>query len=50
MTYEGRSTRATNRILMVLVIVTIAIVAFWAMSGGLDEIVVTQGEIPAVSE
>ena len=38
LTYQGHSTRAANRVLIALVVVTIAIVALWAMSGGLDEI------------
>lgn len=50
MTYEGRATRVTNRVLMALVVITIAVVAFWAMAGGLDEIPVTQAEVAGVTE
>lgn len=50
MTYTGNSSRATNRVLIALVVVTIAIVAFWATNGGLDEIQVAQTETAVVSE
>lgn len=50
MTYTGNSTRTTNRVLIVLVVVTIAIVAYWAMNGGLDEIQVAETETVVVSE
>lgn len=50
MTYEGRSTGATNRILMTLVIITIVLVAYWAVTGGLDQIPLNQVEGPTVSE
>lgn len=49
MTYTGNS-RSTNRVLIALVIVTIAIVAYWAMNGGLDEIQVAETETSVVSE
>lgn len=41
MTYVGRSSRSTNRVLIALVVITILIVAWWALSGGLDQIAVT---------
>lgn len=50
MTYESRATRATNRVLMVLVVITILIVAFWAVNGGLDEIALTEAEPAIVTE
>jgi len=50
MTYTGKSTRTTNRVLIVLVVVTIAIVAYWATNGGLDEIQVAEPETVVVSE
>lgn len=37
MTYERRSA-AVNRIMTFLVVVTIAVVALWAIGGGLEEI------------
>lgn len=50
MTYTGNSKRPTSRVLNALVVVTIAIVAVWAMTGGLDEIQVTETETAVVSE
>lgn len=50
MTYTGNSTRPTSRVLTALVVVTIAIVAYWAVTGGLDEIQVTETETAVVSE
>lgn len=50
MTYESRATRATNRVLMGLVVMTILIVAFWAVNGGLDEIALTETEQVTVTE
>jgi hypothetical protein len=47
LTYTGNTSRSTNRVLTVLVVITIVIVAMWAMSGGLDEIQAGQPE-PAV--
>ncbi len=37
-TYDGRASRATNNVMKVLVILTIALVAYWAATGGLDRI------------
>ena len=42
MTFRGQSTRATNRVLMGLVLITILVVALWAINGGLDQIPVTE--------
>jgi len=50
MTYTGDSSRTTNRVLIALVVVTIAIVALWATNGGLDEIQVAETEPVVVSE
>lgn len=50
MTYTGNSTRASNRVLTVLVVITILVVAWWGMSGGLDEIQSTHVETAVVSE
>lgn len=50
MTYTGNSSRTTNRVMIALVVVTIAIVAFWAANGGLDEIQVAETETAVVSE
>lgn len=38
MTYEGNAARVGNRVMKVLVIITIVLVAYWAVNGGLDEI------------
>jgi len=35
---------------MALVLITIVLVAYWAMNGGLDEIPVTHAEAQTVSE
>lgn len=48
MTYTGNSSRATNRVMTVLVVMTIVIVAFWAMNGGLDEIQMAETETAVV--
>lgn len=50
MTYEGRQARASNRVLSALVIVTIVVVAFWAVRGGLESIPVTEAESVVVGE
>lgn len=50
MTYTGNTSRTTNRVMIALVVVTIAFVAFWAMNGGLDEIQVAETETAVVSE
>lgn len=46
LTYTGNTSRSTNRVLTVLVVITIVVVAMWAMTGGLDEI--QAGEADAV--
>ena len=50
MTYEGSRARAANRVLILLVVVTIVLVAYWAMNGGLDEILIHQPEPASLSE
>ena len=42
MTYQGAPSRTTNTVLKVLVIVTIIWVAYWAATGGLDQIVIPE--------
>lgn len=49
MTYQGQSARRTNRVLIVLVVVTIAVVAFWAVNGGFQEIPVADQGTTAVN-
>jgi hypothetical protein len=49
LTYRGSSARAGNRVLIVLVLVTIVVVAIWAMNGGLDDISAGQAETVTVS-
>lgn len=50
MTYAGNSSRSSNRVLIALVIITITVVALWAMSGGLDEIPASEAETVVVTE
>ena len=50
MTYVESGSRSVNRVLITLVVITIIVVAAWAMSGGLDEIQATQPETAVVSE
>jgi len=50
LTYTGNTSRSTNRVLTTLVVITIAVVAMWAMTGGLDEIQVSEPEPVVVSE
>lgn len=50
MTYVGNSARSTNRVLIALIIVTVLVVALWAMTGGLDQIAVAEAETVVVSE
>ena len=40
LTYEGQPTRSNTAILKTLVIITIAWFAYWAATGGLDQIAV----------
>lgn len=50
MTYVGNGSRSANRVLIALVIITILVVAVWAMRGGLDEIQATETDTVVVSE
>ena len=46
MTYQGQPSSSTNTILKVLVVILIIWVAYWASTGGLDQITTT-GSTPA---
>jgi len=48
LTYRGPAARQTNRVLIALVVIMIAVVAYWAVNGGLEEIPVSQ-QAPASS-
>lgn len=50
MTYVGNGSRSTNRVMIALVIITILVVAVWAMNGGLDEIQATEADTVVVSD
>jgi len=50
LTYAGNSARSSNRVLIALVVITILVVAYWALSGGLDEIQVAEAETAVVTE
>lgn len=50
MTYEGRHQRASNRVLTTLVVLTIVVVAIWAVGGGLEAIPVTEVESAIVTD
>lgn len=50
MTYEGRQARASRRVMTALVVMTIIIVAIWAVGGGLEAIPVTEVDSALVSE
>ena len=41
LTYEDQADRRANRVLIVLVVITIAVVAFWGVNGGLENVPVT---------
>ena len=47
MTYRGQPVGSSAQVLRALIIVTIALVAYWAVNGGLDQIPVA--DAPAVS-
>jgi hypothetical protein len=49
LTYRGPAAHRTNRVLIALVVVTIAVVAYWAVNGGLEEIPVSQQATTSVS-
>lgn len=50
MTFEGQAARRSNRVLILLVVITILIVAYWAIDGGFDEIGITSGDPTVVTE
>ncbi len=50
MTYEGEPSRRSNRVLQALVVVTIALVAFWAVTGGLEQIQVNDVNTATVTQ
>ena len=41
MTYQGQPSSSTNTILKVLVVILIVWVAYWAATGGFDQIAIT---------
>lgn len=45
MTYVGNTSRSTNRVLIALVVITVLIVAWWAGTGGLDQVPVVEETI-----
>lgn len=47
MTYQGQPVGSSAQVLRALIIITIALVAYWAANGGLDQIPVADS--PAVS-
>ncbi len=49
MTYQGQPASSTNNVLKVLVVVTIIWVAYWAGTGGLDEIATSQPASPTTT-
>lgn len=50
MTYERRRARTSNRVMTVLVVVAIALIAIWAMAGGLEQIPVVDADSELVAE
>jgi hypothetical protein len=50
LTYTGNTSRSSNRVLTFLVVITIGIVAMWAMTGGLDEIQAGESEPVVVAD
>lgn len=50
LTYAGSSSRSSNRVLIVLVVATILIVAFWAINGGFDAIQAVESETAVVTQ
>lgn len=50
MTYEGNPARGRSRVMTILVIITIALVAYWAVNGGLDEIPVADTAANSVTQ
>ncbi|HSM45466.1 MAG TPA: hypothetical protein VK969_10660 [Acidimicrobiia bacterium] len=50
MTYRDSSSRSSNRILVALVVISIVVVAWWAINGGFDEIQATDSEAAVVAQ
>lgn len=50
LTYAPNTSRSSNRVLTVLVLITIVIVAWWAMTGGLDEVETPETDPVVVSD
>ena len=50
LTYEGQVAGRSNRVLILLVVITILLVAYWAINGGLDEIGITSGDPVVVTD
>lgn len=50
MTYAGSSSRNSTRVLITLVVITIVLVAWWAMSGGLDQVPVSGADTAVLSD
>lgn len=43
MTFQGQPVGSGSRVLRALIVITIALVAYWAATGGLDQIPVLDG-------
>ena len=50
LTYTGNSSRSSNRILIALVVISIMVVAWWAINGGFDEIQATDSDATVVAQ
>jgi hypothetical protein len=50
LTYTGNASRSSNSVLIALVAITIVFVAWWAISGGLDEIQTAEREQVVVDD
>lgn len=50
MTYAGRPSSTSKRVLIALVVITIVLVAWWAMTGGLDQVPVTGADTAILSD
>ncbi|HEX6222487.1 MAG TPA: hypothetical protein VF115_15455 [Acidimicrobiia bacterium] len=49
MTYRSQAAVRTSRVLIALVVITIAVVAYWGVNGGLEEIPINNQGTTAVS-
>lgn len=50
MTYQGQPVGSGSRVLRALIVITIALVAYWASTGGLDEIPIRDPGVGAVTQ